>query len=723
MRYDLSRLADPERLRALDHTGLLDAAAEPAFDRMTRLASRILGAPVSLVSFVTPTRQFFMALQGLADPWASARETPLSHSFCQYVVASGEPLLVENAREHPLLHNNLAIDDLGVVAYLGVPVHAPGGHAVASLCTIDGQPRAWSDADLRALSDLAALVESEIELRIRRRELASGPDDPALPGLLQGTLDALGSRVAILDGRGIVLAINEAWRQSQGEDGSDRVPADDLGLDYVALCREVGGSPVSGPSLAEGIREVLDGNRDHFEHEYHRPGPPPRWFIARIFRFRGTGPGRAVVSHDEITPLKEAEHRLRESEEALAESRRLDSLGRLAGGIAHDFNNLLTAIHGNAGVLRELLKGADGAEEVQEIEEAAHRAGALTGQLLAFGRKQLLRPALLDPNAVIRDADRLLRRLIGSHIEVSTVLRPDLGRVQVDPGQLEQVLVNLALNARDALGDGGRLRITTTEETIPESAGAPDQEALPGRYVVLEVADTGSGIPAELLPRIFDPFFTTKGQGEGSGLGLATVYGIVRQSGGTIRVRSAAGEGSTFRVLLPRAADPVLPRLAPEPQAAPGPAAGGAVTPGAAGAGTLRSADEPRGTLLLAEDEAAVRRLAVTVLRRAGFEVLEAANGEEALRMLEARGSGVDVLVTDVIMPLMGGRELAARLRAEDPTLPVLFISGYTGETTRHPHEWIGAPPRDVALLSKPFTAQELQAAVEARLEVRRNPL
>ena len=380
-------------------------------------------------------------------------------------------------------------------------------------------------------------------------------------------------------------------------------------------------------------------------------------------------------------------------EEQLRQSQKMEAVGRLAGGVAHDFNNLLTAIAGHTELLLEDL-GEDAAirGDIEEVLHAVGRASALTRQLLAFSRRQVLQPKLLDVNQVIGDLGRLLRRLIGPDVRLDTALKPDVGRVRADRGQIEQVLMNLLVNARDALPEGGIVELRTAPLEVSDDSAEYRQGVEPGSYVEIAVADNGIGMSEALVSRIFEPFFTTKEQGKGTGLGLPTVFGIVSQSGGHVLVESEPDAGSTFRVLLPRVDDGFDEET-------------GEVI-----------VDQDTGgseTVLLVEDEAAVRRLGCRILERRGYNVVEAESGAAAVRLFERLAPGIDVLVTDVVMPEMSGSELARRLRAMKPSLPVLFISGYTADAIAQNGE-LGA---GTAFLEKPFTPDALTQKVRDLLD------
>lgn len=371
----------------------------------------------------------------------------------------------------------------------------------------------------------------------------------------------------------------------------------------------------------------------------------------------------------------------------------MEAVGRLAGGVAHDFNNLLTAISGHAQILLEDLPADDPARaDIEEISRAADRAADLTRQLLAFSRKQMLRPQVLDPNALIGEIQKMLRRLIGEDIELITRLAPDLGAVRADPGQLEQVIMNLAVNARDAMPTGGRLLIETRNVELGEDDARRLAPLQPGPHVVLIVSDTGAGMDESTRERIFEPFFTTKEKGKGTGLGLSTVYGIVQQSGGHIWVYSEPGQGTTFKIYLPRV--DARPEAAPAPSDADG-------------------AHNGREVVLLVEDEDAVRSLARRILEKRGYTVLTARTGPEALRIAERHDGPIHLILTDVVMPEMSGRELAERIAPTRPDARTLFMSGYTEDDVLRR----GVLNEGAAFLEKPFTPSALAQKVREVLD------
>ncbi|HEY7197202.1 MAG TPA: PAS domain S-box protein [Gaiellaceae bacterium] len=411
------------------------------------------------------------------------------------------------------------------------------------------------------------------------------------------------------------------------------------------------------------------------EGEYHD-------VIDRGLALGEDGRGRAIGAMIDVTDRRALEEQLRQSQ-------KLEAIGRLAGGVAHDFNNLLTAITGYGELaLAKAGNGGDPSREIEETLRSSERAASLTRQLLAFSRKQVLEPRILDLNQIVADLERLLRRLIGEDIELRTSLASHLGAVEADPGQVEQIVINLALNARDAMPDGGRLVLETENVEIDKSSGLPEDTLTPGSYVRLRVGDTGTGMDEATLERIFEPFFTTKETGKGTGLGLATVYGIVKQSGGAIRAETAPGAGSTFEVFLPLAGTRTPEETADE----------------------LAEAQNvlPAATVLLVEDEAVVRNLVREVLEGQGFYVLEASDPSSALQIASERAEPIHLLLTDIVMPRMSGRELAQRFSLLHPESRLLYMSGYTdGAILQH-----GVLPEGTRFLQKPFTMESLVSKV-----------
>jgi PAS domain S-box-containing protein len=486
-----------------------------------------------------------------------------------------------------------------------------------------------------------------------------------LVSLLRATLESTADGILVVDREGRIVTSNRQfavmWRippeilASRDDEKAIAFVLDQLRdpEPFLSKVRELYAIP---EAESFDVLEFKDGRT--FER-YSRP----QWV-------EGRAEGR-VWSFRDVT-----EHRRLQQE--LLQSQKLEAVGRLAGGIAHDFNNLLTTILGYSELLlRGRPDDAELQEDVGEIRKASERAASLTRQLLAFSRKQVIEPRVLDLNALVGESIRMLRPLIGEDIELSTVLAPNLPSVRADPVQIEQVIVNLAVNARDAMPGGGKILLETAVRRIDAGSARPGGLAA-GDFVTLRVTDTGSGMDEATQERIFEPFFTTKEKGKGTGLGLSTAYGIVKQSGGDIRVRSARQAGSTFEILLP-----ALREKATENPPTPPPS----------------SAPRVQATVLLAEDEDGVRALNGRVLEARGYRVLTAPNAAEALALIERQTAPPDLLVTDVVMPGASGRELARRLRERHPGIRILFVSGYAEDAPLEDEE---------GFLQKPFTPERL---------------
>jgi two-component system cell cycle sensor histidine kinase/response regulator CckA len=934
----LSLLTRPDRLAALRRTALLDTPPEEAFDRLTRMAARLLGTPVSLISLVADDHQFFKSATGLPEPWASRRANPISFSFCGQVVATGEPLVLEDARRHPLLRHNPVIRELGWVAYAGVPLVTHQGHTIGALCVVDKTPRLWSERDIALLQDLAASVATEIELRTEiadRRQAEHGrresqeqfhnsfedsgvgmalistdgrwlrvnravceildlpredlvgfpvearahpddaladrealrlllagecrtytmekryvrpsgktvwtlmnvslvPDAEGRPSHLSATIQDIterkhsetalresaeryrllvqASKEAVRDwnlgtdrlmwdeGTGPLLDYDQSqlgdtaswWYQLIHPADRERVIAsldaataegrdawtDEYRFrtaegsyavvqDRAHIARDETGAPVRVIGAISALthphrddrqlQQVLDalqvgvsvvdkqgrivvantsdrrlwgGSPDQAVQEVaeHRgwwadtgePVRPEEWGVLRaiggefsadeevlietaggeqrtilnsatpLLDESGEIVGAVNVSQD-VTQAKAADATRARLEEQVHRAQKMEAVGRLAGGIAHDFNNLLTGILSYSDLILQELRPADPIRaDVEQIRDAGRRAANLTRQLLAFSRRQLLQPQVLSLNALVTDLEPMLGRVAGPAVTLETELDPTLGSVLVDPARIEQVLVNLVVNAREAMPEGGRIRISSANW---RGEGAPGQRGVGGQpqeYVSLWVSDTGIGMDAATQSRIFEPFFTTKPAGSGIGLGLSTAYGIVEQSGGNITVESVPGEGATFGIHLPRHVGPV-----PTPEPERPPAAGG------------------KETLLLVEDEAPVRESVRRLLEWHGYTVLEARNGVDALEIYGGNEQRIDLVLTDLVMPGMGGHELVEQLRARQPELRVLFMSGYADKTLTSN----GVVSSGTAYLEKPFTVELLMQRLREALE------
>jgi PAS domain S-box-containing protein len=436
-------------------------------------------------------------------------------------------------------------------------------------------------------------------------------------------------------------------------------------------------------------QDALAGEQPYeIDHRIVRPDGTVRWVHEQADVVRGENgrPAALIGTVQDITDRKSLE-------EQLLQAQKMDAMGRLAGGVAHDFNNLLTAILGYADiVLRRLEADHPLRRKAEEIKKAGERAAALTRQLLVFSRKQVMQTRVVSLNDVVTELERMLRRIIGEDVQLATALASDLGRIRADPAQLEQILLNLAVNARDAMPSGGLLVLETANAELDAAYAREHVGVVPGSYVMLVVSDTGVGMSEETRRHIFEPFFTTKERGKGTGLGLATVYGIVQQSGGHVIVESEAGQGATFRIFLPR-----VKSAGPIP--------------------LFQEGGSPAGseTILLVEDEPLVRSMTREILEISGYRVLEADGGEAALRLCDDFAGNIDLMLTDVVMPKMSGRELADRVSSSRPGMRVLYASGYTDEVIAH-H---GVLEPGTEFIHKPFTPETLSLKVRQVLDRR----
>ncbi len=480
-----------------------------------------------------------------------------------------------------------------------------------------------------------------------------------------------------------VLAVNDAAVDHYGYSSSEF-----LGMSLRDLWLPEESAQLGGVAAPPG------SGRNHVGAHRHRKkdGTPIRVEVISDDAWSGGKPARLVLALD-VTDKERAQEDLRGAEAQLRQAQKMEAVGRLAGGIAHDFNNVLTVVKSFTEFLLEDLEGTDPRRaDVQEIAKAADRAAGMTRRLLAFSRRQVLQPRPIDLNAVIAGMERMLQRLIGDDVRVTTSLDGALLPVQADPGSIEQVILNLIVNARDAMPSGGSLAIETHNARLDH----PDANwsIQPGPYAMLSIRDTGHGMDAATQARVFEPFFTTKGMGEGTGLGLAMVYGIIKQSRGHVWVSSKAGEGTTFTIYLPQvvAIEPA-PIVKPE------------VVPATTGGGE---------TILLVDDEEALRSAARRALVRAGYRVIPAVDGSDALRVyMEHTATPVALVVTDVVMPGLGGRELVGRLKLMSPSLRVLFVSGYTEEGVRKQ----GVLQPGTEFLEKPFTPEKLLRKIREILD------
>lgn len=527
------------------------------------------------------------------------------------------------------------------------------------------------------LTRLAPAVEREIreaKTRHSRRqaEEAIRRNEERFRTVLETSLDGF----CVIDGEGRILDVTQAYCRLIGYSREELVHMRISDLD-VAL---------DAAAVAQRIRENAERGSLGFETR-HR---------CKDGRIVDVEVGTTYMPHDgthcafvrDITARKRSERERASLANQLQQAQRLESVGRLAGGVAHDFNNLLTVINGYGDLLlRQLGQDDPLRKPVGEMRKAGERAAELTRQLLAVGRKQIIEPKPVNLNRAVTDSLDLLHRLLGEDIDLETRLAPGLGCVVADPAQVNQILMNLVVNARDAMPGRGRLIIETANAELDPARLSGDPDMAPGSYVMLSVTDSGAGIPEEDRQRIFEPFFTTKSDGRSTGLGLSTVYGIVRQAGGSISVDSEPGRGSTFTIFLPRSLEPVAPETPP------------AIAPAV-----------PRGkeTVLVVEDMEDVRRFISVILRENGYRVLEAAAGPDALRLAGSYSGPIHLMLSDVVMPRMTGRELADRLTPQRPEMKVIYLSGYPADAIARR----GVLEAGVAYLAKPFSPESLAAKV-----------
>ena len=684
--------SEKARLAALGRYDILDTPPEESFDRFTRLASSILGTPMSLISLVDTSRQWFKSATGLA-----LQQTPRDHAFCAHTILSGDVLVVPDAsRDRRFADNPLVVGAPNIRFYAAAPLTAPDGERIGTLCVLDDRPHptGLTTAQVEQLRDLAGLVVTQLELRRRTTELQESRRlIDAHTASTQASLDATQEReqryrvlfhenpqpmwvydldtLAFLDvNTAAVVMYGYTREEFLARTILDIRPPDEVERTRLAAHQVPPSVHRSGPW--RHLRK--DGSLN-----FVRVASYPTQFEGRRAR---------LVLVTDITDEKRLE-------EQLVQAQKMEAVGQLAGGIAHDFNNLLTVINGYAQLLVSRLHDADPLRvDAGHILQAGERAAALTQQLLAFSRRQVLQPRALNVPSVIEGLRPMLGRLLRENIEVRTALPPALPAVMVDPVQLEQVLLNLAINGADAMPDGGTLTITAGQVVVDADVAAR-KGIDEGAYVTVAVTDTGVGIDEDTLGHIFEPFFTTKSKGRGSGLGLPVADGIVTQSGGTIVVRSRPGHGSTFTVYLPLAETTDAEDAGPA-AAEPAPVQG-------------------HETVLVVEDHEAVRRLAADVLKTHGYQVLVAEHGHAAIDIVEARGGDVDLLITDVIMPRMSGRDVATALQQRVPGMGVLFMSGYTQTAIVQN----GALEVGLNFLPKPFTPGELLARVREVLAAR----
>jgi two-component system, cell cycle sensor histidine kinase and response regulator CckA len=634
-----------------------------------------------IVGELTYARNFYIALydpltQMLSFPYFEDEEDSrpaskkLGRGLTDYVLRTGEPLLcTPEVFDGLVKQGDVELIGAPSLDWLGVPLKAGGStFGVLVVQSYSGNVR-FGEREREILQFVSQQLASAIEYK--RNEEALRRSEARYRSLVQSAV--YGIYRSSLEGR--FFDVNPALIAMLGYDSAEEVlaldPKSDVFLD---------------PSEQERVmREFQRGTRlDNVEVRWKRKDGS-----AITVRLSGRAVNSPEAAAEVLELIAEDITERRVLENQFRQAQKMEAVGRLAGGVAHDFNNLLMVISGYAEVLLEQTrKGNPLYPKIEAIHQAADRATTLTRQLLAFSRKQLLELKVVDLNIIIEDMERLLRPLIGENIELHTQLASDLGRTRADAGQIEQVIMNLVVNSKDAMPTGGKINIQTANARLNNEDRRREYTYIqPGIYVVLSVTDTGEGMDKETQSRIFEPFFTTKEKGKGTGLGLSTVYGIIKQSGGYVLVESEPRLGTTFRIYLPRVEDTLEP---------------------AGPMGASRSQAIGSETVLLVEDEESVRQLVRETLESKGYKVLEAENGEAALQIVSDYSGKIDMLITDVVMPGMSGRELSARLCASYPETKVLYLSGYTEDAIVHE----GVVDPDTAFLQKPFTLQMLSRKV-----------
>jgi PAS domain S-box-containing protein len=651
------------RISALYRYGVLDTPEELAFDRITELAARVLGTPFAVISFVDRDREWFKSRFGL-----TLAEISRHGSLGDRAIQSSAPTVVEDTKQP------VRIGGAKIRFYASAPIITPGGHVIGALTVMDTRPRATvTEDELASLTDFAALTMHEIE---SQRELADarlgGGNEAEGEAKFRALMESASQAIIAVNARGRIEVVNNK--------------AEEL-FDYSR--EEMIGQPLE-ILLPERAREAHVAHRTNY---FGAPHPRPMGIGMQLAGRKRDGtefPVEISLNYVEfggrslgISFITDISERLR-LEGQLRQSQKMEAIGQLAGGVAHDFNNLLTIIQGYSSMSLDGL-GPDNPlrEPIEEIEKAALSAAALTRQLLAFSRRQMVQPRIMNLNTVIRQVEKMLRRVIGEDVDLVLGTADDLDEIYGDPGSIEQILMNLAVNARDAMPNGGQLILETANLCLDKEYAGAHLAVKMGPHAMLAVTDTGTGMTEDVRSHIFEPFFTTKPQGQGTGLGLATVYGIVQQMEGTIWVYSELGKGTTFKILFPAApAD--------------------AVESSRNGETTVDTRGVER--VLLVEDEAAVRKFVRTMLEKQGYTVVDAMDPEDALRMVRDRAEAFDLLLTDVIMPRMNGPELAAQVQTVRPGLPVLYMSGYTDRAIRLQDRLGG----DAHFIQKPFTPAAL---------------
>jgi PAS domain S-box-containing protein len=667
-------LFEPNRLAAIQRLGLLDTATDSALDSFMRLVVRALCVPTALIVIGDEGTAWVKSSAGVFEASASPHTLAALRAIVQTIIITRPAhSIADTQRPWPPDHPSQHVPSFA--ACVAVPLVTSDDHTVGALCVFDMVQRTWSEDLIASLQEFATHCIGDIEQRCETADLRAREE-------LYRTLFAhapIGQSLGTADGW--ILTANPALCEMLGYTEEEI-----LRLHFPTLTH-----PDDRQLTFEYMQRMVAGERPSFDFEkrYIRKDGSVlhvRSSVALVRDAQGQ-PKYGIGIIQDIGERKRLEAQL-------IQAQRMESVGRLAGGIAHDFNNLLMAIIGYAELARDsLTPDVPVWDDLAAIKDAAERGALLTRQLLAFGRKQIMAPIVLNLNTLILDIDKLLRRLIGEDIDIVTYCDADLRNIKADPSQIEQVLINLAVNARDAMPQGGKLTIETSNVVLNDSYTREHIDASVGAHVLLAISDNGVGMAPEVRARAFEPFFTTKDPGLGTGLGLATCYGIVKQHGGSISIYSEPNQGTAVKIYLPAVVDKVVEPLLDDNATA-----------------------LPRGTetVLLVEDDVVVRAFISRVLREHGYHVLEAGNGADALSTAQQEPRPAPrLLLTDVVMPEMSGKALATHIVQRYPGIKVLFMSGYTGNMlTRH-----GQLEAGVKLLQKPFSTATLVHAVRAAFD------
>ncbi len=687
---------EADRLAALSRYRILDTPPEAAFDDIVRVAAQICGVPIALISLVDDRRQWFKAAVGL-----TASETPRGIAFCDHAIRREGIFVIGDAtKDERFVANPLVTGDPNLRFYAGAPLQTPDGFQLGTLCVLDRTPRELTKQQLDALGALSRQVMSQLELRLVLAEKSSAERRHRL--IIESAVDYA---IISMDIKGIVTSWNEGahrifgWSQEEmcgrlcddfftPEDHAGNVPEKEMG---AALARGQG-TDERWHLRKDGTRFWGSGEMMPLTDEDNQPvgflkvvrdRTEKRNAELELQRLNETLEQRVATEVDERN----------KTEEALRQSQKMEALGQLTGGIAHDFNNLLTGILGSLDIVRLRIAAnrmADVPRFMDAASNSAKRAAALTHRLLAFARRQSLDIKPNDVSQLVASMEDLLHRALGERITLRMVLASDLWPASTDANQLENALLNLAINARDAMPDGGHLTIETENTRLDDSYLRLHEEVAVGDYVSISVSDTGVGMPPEIIAQAFEPFFTTKPIGQGTGLGLSMIYGFAKQSGGHVRILSEVGKGTTVKLYFARAQSE-------------------------ASIGDAQHISSPRGAgemILVVEDDVTVRLLIADVLDELGYHHLEAPDAWAAVPILQS-GQRIDLLVTDVGLPNINGRQLAEIGRQTRPDLRVLFVTGYADDGALRS----GILDSAAGILTKPFSLDALGTKIREMIE------